>query len=181
MIVGIALRRVAAGGAPAAGYVVQPDGSATVSGIPWQHFAGDTWYAAIGMFAGAGLGIATWRPRDAGWPCAFLAARLGLLASVVCWRLGQVLGGVPFDELAAANPGDTVPISLALRSPSALAVWAFAAVTPILLGSALGPDDDAAPRQHRRRPRRGRVEPPEQREVVDDLGVVRTEENASNQ
>ncbi|MFT3969830.1 MAG: hypothetical protein QM695_05990 [Micropruina sp.] len=166
------------------GYVVQPDGSATVSERALtEFFAGDAWYAAIGMFAGAGLGIATWRRfKGIGWPCAFLAAGLGLLAGVVCWQLGQVLGGVPFDErLAAANPGDTVPISLALRSPSALAVWAFAAVTPILLGSALGPDDDAAPRQHRRRPRRGRVEPPEQREVVDDLGVVRTEENASNQ
>ena len=92
------------------------------------------------------------------------------------------IGGVPFDErLAAAKPGDTVPIALALRSPSALAVWAFAAVTPILLGSALGPDDEAAPRQPRRRSRLAKTQEPEQREVVDDLGVVRTEENASNQ
>lgn len=165
-------------------YVVQPDGSATVSERALtEFFAGDAWFAAIGMLAGVGLGIATWRRFKAiGWPCAFLAAGLGLLAGVVCWQLGQVLGGVPFDErLAAANPGDTVPISLALRSPSALAVWAFAAVTPILLGSALGPDDEAAPRQHLRRRRRASVEQPEQREVVDDLGVVRTEKNASNQ
>ncbi len=165
-------------------YVVQPDGSATVSERALtEFFSGDAWYAAIGMLAGVGLGIATWRRfKGIGWPCAFLAAGLGLLAGAVCWQLGEVLGGVPFDErLAAANPGDTVPISLALRSPSALAVWAFAAVTPILLGSALGPDEEASPRQHRRRQRLARTEQPEQREVVDDLGVVRTEENASNQ
>ena len=165
-------------------YVVQPDGSATVSERALtEFFAGDAWYTVIGVVVGAGLGIATWRRfKGIGWPCAFLAAGLGLLAGLVCWQLGEILGGVPFDErLAAAKPGDTVPIALALRSPSALAVWAFAAVTPILLGSALGPDEEAAPRQHRRRNRPARIEQPEQREVVDDLGVVRTEENASNQ
>lgn len=165
-------------------YVVQPDGSATVSERALtEFFAGDAWYTVIGVVAGAGLGIASWRRfKGVGWPCAFLAAGLGLLAGVVCWQLGEVLGGVPFDErLAAGTPGDTVPISLALRSPSALAVWAFAAVTPILLGSALGPDEEATPRQHRRRRRQLRSDQPEQREVVDDLGVVRTEENASNQ
>ncbi|WP_298134176.1 hypothetical protein [Micropruina sp.] len=165
-------------------YVVQPDGSATVSERALtEFFAGDAWYTVIGVVVGAGLGIATWRRfKGIGWPCAFLAAGLGLLAGLVCWQLGEILGGVPFDErLAAAKPGDTVPIALALRSPSALAVWAFAAVTPILLGSALGPDEEAAPRQPRRRRRQVPSKQAEQREVVDDLGVVRTEENASNQ
>ena len=165
-------------------YVVQPDGSATVSERALtEFFAGDAWYTVIGVVVGAGLGIATWRRfKGIGWPCAFLAAGLGLLAGLVCWQLGEILGGVPFDErLAAAKPGDTVPIALALRSPSALAVWAFAAVTPILLGSALGPDEEAAPRQPRRRRRQVPSKQAEQREVVDDLGVVRTEETASNQ
>ncbi len=165
-------------------YVVQPDGSATVSERALtEFFAGDAWYTVIGVVVGAALGVASWRRfKGIGWPCAFLAAGLGLLAGLICWQLGEILGGVPFDErLAAAKPGDTVPIALALRSPSALAVWAFAAVTPILLGSALGPDEEAAPRQPRRRRRQSPPEQPEQREVVDDLGVVRTEENASNQ
>ena len=165
-------------------YVVQPDGSATVSERALtEFFAGDAWYTVIGVVVGAALGVASWRRfKGIGWPCAFLAAGLGLLAGLICWQLGEILGGVPCDErLAAAKPGDTVPIALALRSPSALAVWAFAAVTPILLGSALGPDEEAAPRQPRRRRRQSPPEQPEQREVVDDLGVVRTEENASNQ
>ncbi|MFT3832342.1 MAG: hypothetical protein QM711_03335 [Micropruina sp.] len=165
-------------------YIVQADGSATVSERALtEFFAGDAWYAVIGAVVGAGLGVATWRRFKAiGWPCAFLAAGLGLLAGVVCWQLGEVLGGQAFDQrLALAKPGDTVPIALALRSPSALAVWAFAAVTPILLGSALGPDDEAMPRQPRRRSRLAKAEQTEPREVVDDLGVVRTEETASNQ
>jgi hypothetical protein len=166
------------------GYVVRADGSASVSERALtEFFAGDAWYAGIGAAVGAGLGIATWRRfKGIGWPCAFLAAGLGLLAGLVCWQLGEVFGGAPFDErLAAAKPGDTVPIALALRSPSALAVWAFAAVTPILLGSALGPDDEAPPRQPRRRGRPVALEEQGQREVIDDLGVVRTEETASNQ
>lgn len=165
-------------------YVVQPDGSASVSERALTEvFAGDAWYVVLGAVVGAGLGVATWRRfKGIGWLSALLAAGLGLLAGLVCWQLGQLLGGAPFDErLAAASPGDEVPISLALRSPSALAVWAFAAVTPILLGSALGPDDEAAPRQPRRRSRLAKSPEPEQRVVVDDLGIVRTEETASNQ
>lgn len=161
-------------------YVVDPYGAAKISerGLT-EVFAGDAWYVVLGALAGAGLGVATWRRFKAvGWLCALLAAGLGLLAGVVCWQLGQLLGGTSFDErLATAKPGDLVPIGLMLRSPSALAVWAFAAVTPILLGSALGPDDEAAPREPRNRRRGRHVEGPQApQEVIDDLGVVRTEE-----
>lgn len=98
---------------------------------------------------------------------------------MVCWQLGQVFGGAGFDErLAAARPGETVSIALALRSPSALAVWGFAAVTPILLGSALGPDEEATVRGPRVRSRLAKRQP-EPVEVVDELGVVRTEEPRS--
>ncbi|MFT4297088.1 MAG: hypothetical protein QM582_16930 [Micropruina sp.] len=166
------------------GYVVQGDGSATVSERALtEFFAGDAWFVVIGVVVGAVLGVISWRRfKNIGWPSAFLAAGFGLLAGVVCWQLGQLFGGAPFDErLAVAKPGETVPIALALRSPSALAVWAFAAVTPILLGSALGPDDEAVPRQPRRRSRLAKAPEPEHREVVDELGIVRTEEKAGNQ
>jgi len=158
-------------------YVVQPDGSASVTERALtEFFAGDAWFVVIGVVVGAGLGVATRRRfKTLGWLSAFLAAGLGLLAGLVCWQLGLLFSGAPFDErLATAKPGDSVPISLALRSPSALAVWAFAAVTPILLGSALGPDEDAAPRPPRHRNRPVREAQPE--ELVDELGVVRTDE-----
>lgn len=162
-------------------YVVQPDLHATITerGLT-EVFASDAWYVVLGVICGAGLGVATWRRfRTLGWMSAFLAAGLGLVAGLVCWQLGQLLSGTPFDErLATAKPGDVVPIGLALRSPSALAVWAFAAVTPILLGSALGPDDEAVPRERHRR-RRSVAPDPEPREVVDELGIVRTDEAGS--
>lgn len=162
-------------------YTVQLDGSAAVSERALtEFFAGDAWFVVIGAATGAALGIATWRRfKQVGWLSALLAAGLGLLAGVVCWQLGQVFGGTGFDErLAAARPGETVPIALALRSPSALAVWGFAAVTPILLGSALGPDEEATVRGPRVRSRLAKRQP-EPVEVVDELGVVRTEEPRS--
>lgn len=160
-------------------YDVQSDGSATVSERALtEFFTADAWYVALGVVFGAIIGIATWqRFKSLGWVSAFLAAGLGALAGVTCWQLGQLLGGAPFDErLASAQPGDRVPIALALHSPSALAVWAFAAVTPILLGSALGPDDEAGPHQPHRRRRRLDEPPAEQGEVIDELGIVRTDE-----
>ena len=159
-------------------YVVQSDLRATITerGLT-EVFASDAWYVVLGVVGGAGLGIATWRRfRNLGWLSAFLAAGLGLVAGLVCWQLGQLLSGTPFDErLATATAGDVVPIGLALRSPSALAIWAFAAVTPILLGSALGPDEEAAPRDRTLR-RRQVAADAEPREVVDELGIVRTDE-----
>lgn len=164
-------------------YELQADGSANVTERALtEFFAGDAWYVVIGVAVGAGLGIATWRRfKTIGWPCAFLAAGLGLVAGLVCWQVGQLFDGAPFDErLAAAQPGDSVPIALALRSPSALAVWAFAAVTPILLGSALGPDEEAVPRSPHLRPRAVPAEAAQDTEMVDERGVVRTEEKAGN-
>ena len=158
-------------------YQVQSDGSATITERALTEvFSSDAWYVVLGVVFGAALGTATWRRfKHLGWLSALLAAGLGLVAGLVCWQLGQLLSGAPFDErLATAKPGDSVPIGLALRSPSALAFWAFAAVTPILLGSALGPDDEATPRRTRRR--KQVVEVPEQQEVVDDLGIVRPDE-----
>ncbi len=184
LIVGIAAAVVWRLIVPLPSYVVQPDGSATVTERALtQFFASDAWYVVLGVVCGAALGIATWRRfKHLGWLSAFLAAGLGLVSGLVCWQLGQLLSGAPFDErLATAKPGDSVPIGLALRSPSALAVWAFAAVTPILLGSALGPDDEATPREPRNRRRRAVDARPEQREVVDELGIVRTDEAGSVQ
>lgn len=158
-------------------YVVQDDGSASVTErASTEFFAADAWYVALGVVCGAALGFAAWRKfKHLGWPTAFLAGGLGLVAGVVCWQFGQLLSGAPFDErLAAARPGDSVPIGLALRSPSALAVWAFAAVTPILLGSALGPDEEAAPREPKQIPTDEPVS--QQTEVVDELGVARPDE-----
>ncbi len=154
-------------------YVVQADGSAVIgeTGLT-QMVASDVWYSITGALVGAGLGLVAWKWfRYAGWPVALLAAGAGLLAGVVCWLVGVLIGPGSFDaRLAAANIGDVVPISLELRSWSALAVWGFAAITPVLLAASLGPDDEDPPR------RRAKVEVHEDNPEVDELGVVTTEE-----
>lgn len=129
-------------------YEIRQDGSAVIAEHGLAEFvAADVWYCITGAMVGAGLGLVVWKWfRAAGWPVALLAVAAGLAAGVVCWQLGELIGPGPFQErLAAAQAGDLVPISLQLRSWSAVAVWGFAAITPVLLASSLGPDEDDLP------------------------------------
>lgn len=153
-------------------FAIVADSSATVSERALtEFFAADAWFVICGMVVGLVLGTAVWLIlKQMGWPVAFVAAGAGLLAGLACWQFGLYLGPGPLDSrLAAARPGDIVPIALELHSYSALAVWSFAAVIPVLLGSALGRDDEA-PRAPRRRRRRRELPTP--LEQVDDRGVM---------
>ncbi len=158
-------------------YTVQADGSATVDERALtQFFSADAWFVICGAVVGLLLGVAAWGIfKKVGWPVAFIAAASGLIAGVTCWQVGQLFGPGPFAErLAAARPTDQVPIALELHSTSALAVWAFVAVAPVLLGAALGPDEEAPrPPKRRRREVDGSVT-----EQVDDRGVLTTESAA---
>jgi len=160
-------------------YRILPDGSATISerGIT-EIVASDVWFVITGALVGAGLGLVTWKWfRQLGWPTALLAVGSGLLAGVVCWQVGELLGPGSFAErLTGALPGALVPIPLELRSLSALAVWGFAAVTPVLLASSLGPDDEDHATRWRRRP----VElEDEETGTIDDRGVLTTPDEPS--
>lgn len=153
-------------------YSIAPDGSASVSERALTEFvSADAWYVICGCFVGVGLGIVAWKWfKPLGWPSAVLAAAAGLLAGIVCWQLGELLGppgGSFYDRLANALPGEQVPIALRLRSLSAPAVWAFAAVTPVLLAASLGPEE-ARPKPRRQLP------PPSglPEETVDERGVL---------
>ncbi len=135
--------------------------------------AADVWFVITGALVGVGLGLVTWKWfRPLGWPTALLAVGAGLLAGVVCWQLGQLFGpGPEAVRISEAAPGAVVRSSLQLRSLSALAVWAFAAITPVLLISSLGPDEEDPAT---RRPRTGPGEPGPEPETgtVDERGVL---------
>lgn len=132
-------------GTPLPTYHIEVDSSAVMAeGGQQLIVAADALFAVIGLFAGLLLGALAWSWfKWVGWPAAIIATCAGLGAGLVCWGVGQLLGPGPFDQrLAAARPGDVVPISLQLHAPSALAVWAFAAVAPTLFASSLGPEVD---------------------------------------
>lgn len=135
-------------------YAVGADGGASISerGLT-EFFAGDAWFCLIGVVVGLGVGILGWRLFAAvGWPVALGVVVLSLLAALVCWWVGHRLGPGPFPpRLAAARPGDLVPIELTVRAPASLLVWPFAAVTCVLLGSSLGRDEEKPRPLFRRR------------------------------
>ena len=121
-------------------WVVTADGSATMSQSGWTSIvASDAVFAGCALLVGPGIGYVTWRWFESlGWPVAVLAAGAGLLAGVVCWQLGAVMGPGPFAErIAAASPGDSVPVALELHALAALALWPFAAVVSVMIASAL--------------------------------------------
>jgi len=126
-------------------YVVGADGSAGITERGLSEFvAGDAWFCAIGLFVGIGLGVIGWRQFAAlGWPLVLLVAAVATAAALVCWLVGHQLGPTDFvPRLAAARPGDQVPIELTLRTRASLLTWPFLATVPVLLGSSLGPDEE---------------------------------------
>lgn len=153
-------------------YRIKADGSAVVTERDYTKvIQSDAWFAVCGLFVGVGLGIVTWKWfKPLGWPTALLAAGAGVLSAIVCWKCGELLGpagGTFVERLAKAAPGEQVPIDLTLRAVSSPAIWAFAAVTPVLLAASLRPEEGVT------RPRRQaetEAEPPA--ETVDERGVL---------
>jgi hypothetical protein len=114
--------------------------------------AADAWYVVCGAVVGLVVGVLAWRWFGrVGWLVVVLAAGLGTAAGLLCWFVGYRIGPGSFDaRLAAAQPGDLVPIDLTVRARAALLVWPLFAVIPVLLGSSLGRDpevDDVGPRR----------------------------------
>jgi hypothetical protein len=138
------------------GYVVGTDGGAGITERGLSEFvAGDAWFCAIGLVVGIALGLVGWRQfRELGWPLVLLVAGVSVLAALVCWFVGHQLGPTSFvQRLAAAQPGDEVPIELTLRAPASVLTWPFLGIVPVLLGSSLGQDDEEPKPLFRRRAR----------------------------
>lgn len=131
-------------------YTVGADGGASTSerGLA-QVLGADAWFCLLGVPVGLALGVLAWRRfHRLGWPVVLVGTLAATAAALVCWLVGTRLGPGDFPErLAAAQPGDRVPIALALRAKASLLVWPFLAVLPILLSSSLGPDEDEPERR----------------------------------
>jgi hypothetical protein len=109
-----------------------------------NYIAADAWFVVCGVVVGLVVGLLAWRWFGrVGWPVVVLTVVIGGGAGLLCWLVGYRIGPGSFDvRLAAAHPGDLVPIDLTLRAKAALLVWPLFAVIPVLLGSSLGRDPE---------------------------------------
>lgn len=127
------------------GYRVDSDGGAATTERGLAEFiGGDAWFTLLGLGVGLVLGTLGWkRFRDLGWPVAVVVVGAATGAALTCWLVGYQLGPGSFQHrLAAAQPGDIVPIELTIRAKASLLVWPFVATIPVLLGSSLGRDEE---------------------------------------
>ena len=127
-------------------WVIQPDGRAVLAKQDLAGlFAMDAHFSLIGVVIGLAVGVLTWMwIRRAGWVSAVVAAGGGLLDAFTCLTVAGLLGpGELPPRLAAANPGDEVPVAFALDSPSAVAIWPFGALVVPLIGSAFSRDEES--------------------------------------
>lgn len=126
------------------GYFVDDDLGASIPerGLA-SVFASDAWFALLVGLMGLLVGILgwLWLHRLGWWVCLFVILGAGLMA-VVAWQVGVLVSPSDFDDrLAAAEPGEIVPIDLELRAHAALLIAPFAAITPVMLFSAWWPED----------------------------------------
>jgi hypothetical protein len=138
-------------------YELNSNGGAATSERGLSEFiAGDAWFCAIGLVVGLLIGVAAWHwLRDLGWSVVLVVLVCATASALTCWLVGYRLGPGDFSaRLAAAQPGDLVPIPLTLRARASLLTWPFFAIIPVLLASSLGRDDDE-PRPLLRRRRSG--------------------------
>lgn len=140
------------------GYTVAQNGSASMSerGLTgW--FSADFWFAAIGIVAGVAIGIWGWFWFGRrGWILVPLTMAASIIAALLCWWVGEVMGPQNFDErLSQAMPGDVVSIDLQLTALTALAAWPFGAILPVMIASAFLGD----PEDYLRRWRNGKRKP----------------------
>ena len=97
-----------------------------------QFIAGDAWFCAIGLVVGLLIGVAAWRwLRDLGWSVVLVVLVCATASALTCWLVGYRLGPGDFSaRLAAAQPGELVPIPLTLRARASLLTWPFFAIIP---------------------------------------------------
>lgn len=130
---------------PLPAYQLDPEGRASVTERQLtQFFAGDAWFCLLGVVIGVGLGIIGYRLlRELGWPLVIVVVLGALGAGLLCWFVGYKLGPGDFvPRLADAQPGGSVPIALTIRAKASLLLWPLCAVTPVLLASSLGRDNE---------------------------------------
>lgn len=100
-----------------------------------QVFAMDIWFLFIGLAVGLGVGAVGWVLFHRwGWLMVVAVVVGALLAGLLAWQFGQLLGPRDFAErIVQAVPGDKVSMDLQIHSIGLLCVWPLAAMMPVVL------------------------------------------------
>ena len=121
-------------------YIVGDDFQARMSEISLSRIvAADVYFGVVGLVGGLMLGVTAWLLfRRLGWTVSLIAAGGAALAGLLARWVGQFIGPRNFEErIAAATRGDAVTVNFGGHTWVPLAVWAGAAVVPILFGALL--------------------------------------------
>ena len=95
------------------------------------------WFAAIGAGLSFVFGLVGQVVARGDWSRAVFFAAGSILASLIAWRLGVVLGPVdPREAAAGLAEGATVPDQLALNSIAPFLAWPIGALAGALAGTA---------------------------------------------
>lgn len=139
-------------------YTATEDGSVVMTErAQSQYFVTDAVFSLIGLLAGLAVGFGAWMLFNRiGWPVSFVAVAGGAGSGWLCWLVGEALGPSDFaSRVAAAQPGDHIPIDFALHAPAALLLWCLGAIIPVMLYanmSTLGTASGRAERSQNRMP-----------------------------
>lgn len=73
--------------------------------------------------------------RGSGWPLVVVVVAGSVLASLIAWRTGALVGPPPPETVSGLAIGDTVPDELMIDSVAPFLVWPMAALVGVLLAS----------------------------------------------
>ena len=117
-------------------YQVDDKGYATTSerGLT-AIFSIDSTFALIGMVVGVGCGfLSWWALHHRGVVVLVPTIATALVSATVCWAVGTLMGPHDFsDRVAAASPGDEVPVDFRLHTWTSLLVWVLGALIVTLI------------------------------------------------
>lgn len=151
-------------------YTATEDGSVVMTErAQSQYFVTDAVFSLIGLLAGLAVGFGAWMLFNRiGWPVSFVAIAGGAGSGGLCWLVGEALGPSDFaSRVAAAQPGDHIPIDFALHAPAALLLWCLGAIIPVMLYANMSTLGAASGRAERSSKPKAAVEPPAGEEIAE--------------
>lgn len=100
-----------------------------------KRFSADGWYSVIAIVGGflSGVGLTWWRSRDFRLTTLLLVPGAALAAALMAYVGGLLGPGDTQVGIELAQPGDTVPVELAVSTSSVYLMWPIAVLAGALM------------------------------------------------